>query len=142
VPVTPDHRFRIGTASTALTSAAAGLLLENSRLKLGDDIQTYVPAFAKEKQPVTLRQLMGHTRGVTPDDGDEAPLFTQHCERPVEAVQHFRNWLYFEPGIRERYSILRLDPGERGHRGRRRSAVPRVHARARLRSIGDARHRR
>jgi serine beta-lactamase-like protein LACTB, mitochondrial len=85
-PVTPDHRFRIGTASTVLTSAAAGLLLENGRLKLGDDIQTYVPAFAREKQPVTLRQLMGHTHGVTPDDGDEAPLFTQHCERLVSAA--------------------------------------------------------
>jgi len=96
VPVTPDHRFRIGTASTVLTSAAAGLLLENGRLKLGDDIQTYVPAFAREQQPVTLRELMGHTRGVTPDDNDEPPLFTHHCERPVEAVQYFKNWLYSE----------------------------------------------
>jgi CubicO group peptidase (beta-lactamase class C family) len=32
VPVSPDTRFRIGTASTALTSAAAGLLLEKGRL--------------------------------------------------------------------------------------------------------------
>ena len=48
VPVTPNHRFRIGTASTALTSAAAGLLLEEGRLKLDDEIQTYVPAFPKE----------------------------------------------------------------------------------------------
>src|SRR5262245_62369914 len=32
VPVTPNHRFRIGTASTVLTSAAAGLLLEDGRL--------------------------------------------------------------------------------------------------------------
>jgi CubicO group peptidase (beta-lactamase class C family) len=105
VPVTPEHRFRIGTASTALTSAAAGLLLENGRLVLDDDIQTYVPEFAKEQQPVTLRELMGHTRGLTPDDGDEAPLFTQHCERPAEAVQYFENWLYFDPGTDGRYSI-------------------------------------
>ena len=89
VPVTPDHRFRIGTASTALTSAGAGLLLENGRLKLDGEIQTYVPAFPKA-QPVTLRQLMGHTPGVIPSDGDEAPLFTKHCERPVEVLQHLR----------------------------------------------------
>src|SRR4051794_18871682 len=31
VPVTPNHRFRIGTASTVLTSAAVGLLLEEDR---------------------------------------------------------------------------------------------------------------
>ena len=48
VHVGPDTRFRIGTASTALTSAAAGLLLEKGRLKLDDEIQTYVPAFPGE----------------------------------------------------------------------------------------------
>jgi serine beta-lactamase-like protein LACTB len=95
VPVRPDHRFRIGTASTVLTAAGAGLLLEDSRLKLDDKIQTHVPAFDKE-QPVTLRQLMGHTLGITPDDGDEGPLFTHHCERPVQGVQYFENWLYYD----------------------------------------------
>ena len=39
VPVAPNTRFRIGTASTALTSAAVGLLLEKDRLKLDDEIQ-------------------------------------------------------------------------------------------------------
>jgi CubicO group peptidase (beta-lactamase class C family) len=34
VPVAPGARFRIGTASKALTSAAVGLLLEKGRLKL------------------------------------------------------------------------------------------------------------
>jgi CubicO group peptidase (beta-lactamase class C family) len=107
LPVTPDHRFRIGSASTVLTSAAAGLLLENSRLKLDDEIQMYVPAFPRMKGPVTLRQLMGHSPGVFPDiDGDEPALFTKHCARPVEMLQHFpANWLLFEPGTYARYSI-------------------------------------
>ena len=65
VPVTPNHRFRIGTASTVLTSAAVGLLLENGRLKLDDEIQTYVPAFPQKQWPVTLRELMGHMAGVS-----------------------------------------------------------------------------
>src|SRR5215831_4476587 len=51
VPVTPDTRFRIGTASTVLTSAAVGLLLERRRLKL-DEIQAYVPQFPKKQWPV------------------------------------------------------------------------------------------
>ena len=105
VPVTPDHRFRIGTASTALTSAAAGLLLENGRLKLDDEIQTYVPAFPKKQWPVTLRQLMGHTAGVIPDGGRGGPLSREHCERPVEALQYFaENPLLFQPGTQYRYS--------------------------------------
>jgi serine beta-lactamase-like protein LACTB, mitochondrial len=105
VPVTPDHRFRIGTASTVLTSAAAGLLLENGRLKLDDEIQTYVPAFPKKQWPVTLRELMGHTAGVIPDGGDGGPLFTKHCERPLEALRYFaENSLLFKPETQYRYS--------------------------------------
>jgi CubicO group peptidase (beta-lactamase class C family) len=99
VPVAPETRFRIGTASIALTSAAVGLLLEQGRLKLDDEIQTYVPAFPRQPQPVTLRQLMGHRSGVRNDGGDEGPLFTVHCERPVDALEHFADRpLLFEPG--------------------------------------------
>jgi serine beta-lactamase-like protein LACTB, mitochondrial len=105
VPVTPDTRFRIGTASTVLTSAAVGVLLEKNRLKLDDEIQTYVPQFPKKQWPVTLRQLMGHAAGVTTDSGDEGPLLSQRCERPVDALQHFaERKLLFEPGTQYRYS--------------------------------------
>jgi serine beta-lactamase-like protein LACTB len=105
VPVTPNHRFRIGTASKALTSAAAGLLLEDGRLKLDDPIQTNVPAFPEKQWPVTLRQLMGHVAGVRTDSGDEGPLFAEHCERPVEALRHFADSpLLFQPGTEYRYS--------------------------------------
>ena len=105
VPVAPDTRFRIGTASTALTSAAVGLLLEKGRLKLDDVIQTYVPAFPEKQWPVTLRQLMGHLAGVRNDGGDEGPLLSERCERPVEALQHFaERALLFEPGTQYRYS--------------------------------------
>src|SRR5262245_26627486 len=103
-PVTPDHRFRIGTASIVLTSAAAGLLLENGRLRLDDEIQTYVPAFPRKQWPVTLRELMGHTAGVI-SDGDSGQLFTKHCERPVDALRYFAEKpLLFQPGTRYRYS--------------------------------------
>jgi serine beta-lactamase-like protein LACTB, mitochondrial len=141
VPVTPDHRFRIGTASTVLTSAAAGLLLENGGLKLEDEIQTYVPAFPRKQWPVTLRQLIGHTAGVIADVGDRGQLFTKHCQRPGEALQYFAgNSLLFKPGTRYALFELRLDPGKHCRRGRREPAVPHVHAGADLRPTGDARH--
>lgn len=104
-PVSPDTRFRIGTASTALTSAAVGLLIERQQLNLDEKIRTYVPAFPEKPWPVTLRQLMGHTAGVRNDGGDEGPLFSQHCERPVEALPHFaEDPLRVEPGTGFRYS--------------------------------------
>jgi serine beta-lactamase-like protein LACTB, mitochondrial len=105
VRVAPEMRFRIGTASKALTSAAVGLLLEEGRLKLDDVIQTYVPEFPEKEWPVTLRQLMAHLAGVRNDGGDEGPLLSVRCERPVEGLQYFAaRSLLFEPGTQYRYS--------------------------------------
>jgi serine beta-lactamase-like protein LACTB, mitochondrial len=105
IPVSPDVLFRIGTASTVLTSAAVGLLLEKDRLKLDDEIQTYVPAFPEKQWPVTLRQLMGHLAGVRNDGGDEGPLLSARCERPDEGLPRFAERpLLFEPGTQYRYS--------------------------------------
>lgn len=105
LPVAPETRFRIGTASMVLTSAAVGRLLEKGRLKLDDPIQTYVPEFPPMQWPVTLRHLLAHTSGVRSDSGDEGPLFSQHCERPVEALPHFADRpLLFEPGTEYRHS--------------------------------------
>ncbi len=105
VPVEPETRFRIGTASTALTSAAVGLLLEDGRLRLDDEIQTYVPAFPRKPWPVTLRQLLGHVAGVRSDGGDEGPLLSQRCERPLDALPGFAEYsLLFAPGTRYHFS--------------------------------------
>ena len=104
-PVEPLTRFRVGTASIALTSAAVGLLLEKNRLSLDDQIQTYVPEFPKKQWPVTVRQLMGHLAGVRNDGGDEGPLLSARCERTVEGLPHFaERSLLFEPGTQYRYS--------------------------------------
>jgi CubicO group peptidase (beta-lactamase class C family) len=104
VKVAPDTRFRIGTASKMLTSAAVGLLLEQGRLKLDDTIQTYVPAFPAKPWPVTLRQLMGHVAGIRRDAGDEEPVHV-HCEQTSEGLKRFaESPLLFEPGTRYRYS--------------------------------------
>lgn len=105
LPVTPDTRFRIGTASIALTSAAVGLLLEQGRLKLDEKIQTYVPAFPEKQWPVTLRQLMGHVAGLRNDGGDEGPLLGRPCERAFDGLEAFGGRsLLFEPGTQYRFS--------------------------------------
>jgi serine beta-lactamase-like protein LACTB, mitochondrial len=103
--VTPDTRFRIGTGSTVLTSAAVGVLLEQGRLKLDDAIQTYVPQFPQKPWPVTVRQVMAHVGGIGSDAEGDAPLSRKRCERPVEAVPQFADaGLLFEPGTQYRQS--------------------------------------
>ena len=104
-PVAPDTRFRIGTASTPLTSAAAGLLLEQGKLNLDEPIQKHVPEFPEKQWPVTLGQVMAHVAGLPNDGGDEGALFGQHCDRPIDALPHFAgSSLRFEPGTQYRYS--------------------------------------
>jgi serine beta-lactamase-like protein LACTB len=105
VPVRPDTKFRIGTASTALTSAAAGLLIEQGRLNLDNVIQSYVPQFPEKQWPVTLRQVMGHVAGVRNDGGDEGPLLGRHCETTIDGLDAFGDRdLLSEPGTKYRFS--------------------------------------
>ena len=106
VPVDPRTRFRIGHASKALTSAAVGLLWEQRRLHLDDEIQTYVPEFPRKQWPVTLRQLMGHVAGIRhyrdTEWGDKPSV---HCERASEGLPSFANApLLFEPETQYKYS--------------------------------------
>ena len=47
-PVKPSHRFRTGTVLPSyFTSAAIGLLSDEGRLQLDDEIQKYVPDFSR-----------------------------------------------------------------------------------------------
>jgi CubicO group peptidase (beta-lactamase class C family) len=107
VGVTPDTRFRIIGVSMALTSAAVGLLVESGRLKLDDEIRTYVPEFPQKQWQVTIRQLMGHLAGISNDGGDEAPLMAR-CARTVDGLHELDRFaereLRFEPGTQYRYS--------------------------------------
>lgn len=104
VKVAPDTRFYLGGASKMLTSAGAGILMENGQLRLEDEIQTYVPAFPKKQWPVTLRQLMAHTAGLRRDGGDEEPVRV-HCNETLEAMSRFADDdLLFEPETAYRYS--------------------------------------
>jgi serine beta-lactamase-like protein LACTB, mitochondrial len=48
---------------------------------------------------------MGHLAGVTTDGGDEGPLFSQRCDRPLDALEFFADRsLRFEPGTQYRFS--------------------------------------
>jgi CubicO group peptidase (beta-lactamase class C family) len=104
VPVSPTMRYRIGGVSMTLTSIAVGQLLEEGKLKLDDEIQTYVPAFPKKEWPITLQQLMAHVSGVRGDAGDEEPMIDR-CERTIDALKRFDSAkLRFQPGTRYSYS--------------------------------------
>ena len=100
-PVRPGHRFRTGTASIVFTSAAIGLLADEGRLKLDDEIQTYIPEFPHKQWPVTIRQVMGQVAGFKTEDPDNGVLTSSHCKGPADGVALFaKEPLLFRPGTR------------------------------------------
>lgn len=88
-PVTPETRFRIGTASAALTVAAAGVLAQRGDLALDSEIQRYVPQFARKQNSMTVRQLLEDPGQPGSYDGDGWPLAYHRCEKPADALQYF-----------------------------------------------------
>jgi CubicO group peptidase (beta-lactamase class C family) len=105
-PLTPEHRFRIGSASLMLTATAIGRLVDQGTIDLDAEIQKYVPEFPKKPWPVTLRQVLAHTSGLKSDGGDESPLFGRACERPVDALTDFATSdLRVEPDTAYRFSM-------------------------------------
>jgi serine beta-lactamase-like protein LACTB, mitochondrial len=105
-PVTPDDRFRIGSASIVLMSAGVGVLLEEGRLKLDDEIQKYVPEFPAKQWPVTIRQVMGHIGGLPSEDTDNGVLTSSHCEQATDAVKLFAKDPVSQPGAEFQYSTF------------------------------------
>ncbi len=83
--MTPDTIFRIYSMSKAITSVAAMMLVEDGKLSLDDPVSKYIPAFADAKvgvdvsdeagqlplkleplkRPITIRDLLRHTSGIT-----------------------------------------------------------------------------
>jgi CubicO group peptidase (beta-lactamase class C family) len=85
LPMTADTIFQVYSMSKAVTSVAAMMLVDDGKLSLDDPVEKYIPAFADAKvgvddsdeagqrtlrlvplkRPITIRDLMRHTSGIT-----------------------------------------------------------------------------
>ena len=85
MPMTPDSIFQIYSMTKAVTSVAAMMLVDEGRLSLDDAVEKFIPAFSDArvgvdlsdeagqpplklvplKRPITIRDLLRHTAGIT-----------------------------------------------------------------------------
>lgn len=107
IPVDPDKTlFRPGSVSKLITWTAVMQLVEQHKLDLDKDVNTYldfkIPPY--NGQPITLRQIMTHTAGF-----EEAVkgLLLYDAKRHVSLERYIKRWTptrIFAPGTTPAYS--------------------------------------
>ncbi len=71
VPFTAQTVSRIGSVSKTFTALAAMQLVEQGKLNLDAEIQTYLPSFPRKEKPITIRHLLCHQSGIRHYKGNE-----------------------------------------------------------------------
>jgi CubicO group peptidase (beta-lactamase class C family) len=108
IPIEPSSVFHIASISKHFTTFAIGLLAQEGRLSLDDDIRRYLPEVPDFGTPITIRHLIHHTSGLR----DQWELLAMAGwrlddvitrEHILKMVAHQRE-LNFEPGAEYLYS--------------------------------------
>jgi CubicO group peptidase (beta-lactamase class C family) len=109
VPVDPARTlFRPGSVSKLLTWVAVMQLVEQGKLDLDVDVNTYLKAFSIKDtfdQPITLRHVMTHTTGF--EDGSLGYLIIEDPARALplaEAMERYQPARVNPPGAQTAYS--------------------------------------
>jgi CubicO group peptidase (beta-lactamase class C family) len=72
IRVSANTRFGIGSVSKQFTATAVMLLVEDGKLDLDASIRQYLTDLPPTWQPLTLRQLLNHTSGISEENARKA----------------------------------------------------------------------
>ncbi|SDD17397.1 serine hydrolase domain-containing protein [Actinokineospora iranica] len=84
-PVPQDGRFRVGSITKTFTATAVLQLAARGRIDLGRDVRSYLPdLLPAEYPPITIRQLLNYTAGLSGIDFDhkDPAWFLAHGSTP------------------------------------------------------------
>jgi CubicO group peptidase (beta-lactamase class C family) len=109
-PVTKDTLFTIGSVSKPLTSLAIMKLVEQRKIALDHDIDSYIPSFQYNhngfEKNITIRHLLTHTSGISSYEGlkvaDQNLRGENAIYDAVKKLNHVK--LNHEPGLVHQYS--------------------------------------
>jgi len=96
--------YRIGSVSKPVVGTALMQLVEQEKVDLDAELQTYVSEFPRKRWPITIRHLLTHTSGIRHYRGDEFQSM-KHYDDLVGPLEIFAaDTLLFEPGTKYSYS--------------------------------------
>ena len=105
VPAKAESAYRLASITKTLTAIAVLQLVEEGKIDLDAEVQTYVPYFPKKKWPVTVRLLLGHLGGISHYKNYDVEGTIKTPKDTREALAIFQDWdLVAEPGTRYQYS--------------------------------------
>jgi len=106
VKAKPESSYQIASTTKPMTAIAILKLWEMGKIDLDAEVQTYYPSFPKKKHPITIRQILSHTAGISHYRSDSKE--EKHIKEPYSskmAIDIFKDWeLIFEPNTDWRYS--------------------------------------
>ena len=64
VRITPGTVFDVASVSKQVTGLAVAMLADRGRIRLTDDVRTYIPELHDFGRPITINHLLHHTSGI------------------------------------------------------------------------------
>jgi len=104
-PAKPESSYRLASVTKTITAVAVLKLVEEGKIDLDAEIQTYVPYFPRKKWPVTVRQLLGHLGGISHYKDYDVEGHLKDPKNTRQALAIFQDFdLVAEPGTKYNYS--------------------------------------
>ena len=63
VPAKADSAYRLASVTKSMTAIGVLKLVEQGKIDLDAEVQTYTPYYPKKESPITVRQVLGHLGG-------------------------------------------------------------------------------
>ena len=105
LPTKNKSSYRMASVTKPMTAVGILTLVEQGKIDLDAEVQTYVPYFPKKKYPVTIRQLLGHLGGISHYRNYDLEGHFKNHKNTREAIKVFEDFdLINEPGTRYRYT--------------------------------------
>ncbi|MFD0798710.1 serine hydrolase domain-containing protein [Maribacter chungangensis] len=103
--VSTKTKFRIASVSKPVTAMALGKLIDQGKLDIHKDINTYLPSFPKKKFTITTKHLAFSTSGIRHYNSKDKEFNTKEYPTVLDALKRFEeDPLSFEPGTQFLYS--------------------------------------